>query len=293
LSPTQEVSAKVLFAAFEVLRDNGGEMRGREVIRQIEGRIELSDWAKERYESSGQVRWQTFLHFFTGDSVKAGYMVKKSGTWYLTEEGEQAMALGPEKLLQSAMSAYRAWRAEVKGAQDVSDEEDLQQAQEEILTMDQIQELASAGLERHIETMNAYEFQDLAAALLRGMGYYTPFVAPRGKDGGIDIIAYRDPLGTITPRIRAQVKHKKAPAGAQDIRQLMGILQKDGDVGIFVSTGGFSSDAKAAARGANSHVELIDMTRFIELWQQHYSKLTDEDKVRMPLVPVYFLAETE
>ena len=26
--------------------------------------------------------------------------------------------------------------------------------------------------------------------------YYTPFIAPKGKDGGVDIIAYRDPLGT-------------------------------------------------------------------------------------------------
>jgi len=293
LSPTQEVAAKVLFAAFEVLRDNGGEMRGRDVVRWIEEHIELSDWAKERYESSGQVRWQTFLHFFTGDCVKAGYMVKKSGTWYLTEEGEQAMALGPEKLLQSAMSAYRAWRAETKGAQELAEEEGLQEAQEEALTMDQVQELANAGLERHIEAMNAYEFQDLAAALLRGMGYFTPFVSPKGKDGGVDVIAYRDPLGTMSPRIKVQVKHTREAIGPQDIRQLMGLLQKDGDVGIFISSGGFTRDAKTSARGGQVHVELIDMSRFIELWQEHYPRMDDEDKALMPLVPVYFLAEAE
>jgi len=268
-------------------------MRGRDVVRWIEEHIELSDWAKERYESSGQVRWQTFLHFFTGDCVKAGYMVKKSGTWYLTEEGEQAMALGPEKLLQSAMSAYRAWRAETKGAQELAEEEGLQEAQEEALTMDQVQELANAGLERHIEAMNAYEFQDLAAALLRGMGYFTPFVSPKGKDGGVDVIAYRDPLGTMSPRIKVQVKHTREAIGPQDIRQLMGLLQKDGDVGIFISSGGFTRDAKTSARGGQVHVELIDMSRFIELWQEHYPRMDDEDKALMPLVPVYFLAEAE
>lgn len=31
--------------------------------------------------------------------------------------------------------------------------------------------------------------------LPRAMDYYTPFIAPKGKDGGIDIIAYLDPLG--------------------------------------------------------------------------------------------------
>jgi predicted Mrr-cat superfamily restriction endonuclease len=38
------------------------------------------------------------------------------------------------------------------------------------------------------------------------MGYHTPFISPKGKDGGIDIIAYQDPLGLKTPRIKVQVK---------------------------------------------------------------------------------------
>jgi len=109
----------------------------------------------------------------------------------------------------------------------------------------------------------------------------------------VDVIAYRDPLGTVSPRIKVQVKHRKDSVGVQDIRQLMGILQKDGDVGIFISTGGFHRPAIDAARGAHVHVELIDMARFIELWREYYPKLDDEDKALMPLVPVYFLAETE
>ena len=50
------------------------------------------------------------------------------------------------------------------------------------------------------------------------------------------------------------------------------------------------SDAKTAARGANVHVELIDLERFITLWREFYHKLTDEDKNRLPLLPIYFLA---
>ena len=97
----------------------------------------------------------------------------------------------------------------------------------------------------------------------------------------------------MSPRIKVQVKHTQTATGPQDIRQLMGILQKDGDVGIFVSIGGFTRDAKSSARGGHVHVELIDMARFIELWQEYYPKMDDEDKALMPLVPVYFLAETE
>jgi len=122
------------------------------------------------------------------------------------------------------------------------------------------------------------------------MGYYTPFVAPRGKDGGIDVIAYRDPLGTISPRIKVQIKHRESTATTQEVRQLMGLLQKDGDVGIFVSSGGFTADAKTTARTSHVHVELIDLERFIVLWQEFYPKLTDEDKSLLPMITIYFYA---
>ena len=158
---------------------------------------------------------------------------------------------------------------------------------------DDIEQRAIEGLQQYINAKNAYEFQDLVAALLRGMGYYTPFVAPKGKDGGVDVIAYRDPLGTQSPRIQVQIKHKEAGASVQEVRQLMGLLQKEGDVGMFVSTSGFSPDARAAARGSHIHVELVDLNRFISLWQEFYDKLKDEDKNLLPLHPIYFLAPVE
>ena len=70
----------------------------------------------------------------------------------------------------------------------------------------------------------------------------------------------------------------------------MGLLQKDGDIGIFVSSGGFTPDAKATARNSNVHVELVDLPRFITLWQEFYQKLTDEDKAMLPLFPIYLLS---
>ena len=159
------------------------------------------------------------------------------------------------------------------------------------MAFEEIEQIAMDGLEKFIQKKNAYEFQDLVAALLRAMGYYTPFVAPRGKDGGIDVIAYQDPLGTESPRIQVQIKHRETSANVQEIRQLMGLLQKAGDVGIFVSSGGFTSDAKSTARSSHIHIELIDLARFISLWQDFYNKMSDEDKSLLPLTPIYFLAK--
>ncbi len=293
LSRSRELAAKVIFAALQILNEKGGQAPGREVLSEVEKRVTLDDWAKATYEKSGYIRWQSILHFFSIDCIKAGYLVKKKGVWYLTPEGENALKLGEVGLMKAATAAYRDWKnenqpTEVVEDQDVSDEG--QQGQE--ATIHEIEQLAIEGLKKQINHKNPYEFQELVAALLRGMGYYTPFVAPKGKDGGIDVIAYRDPLGTVTPRIKVQIKHREASASVQETRQLMGLLQKDGDVGMFVSSGGFTPDAKTTARGSHVHVELVDLDRFITLWQEFYQKLADEDKALLPLMPIYFYAPT-
>jgi len=288
---TPELAAELIYAAMNILRDNGREMPMRDLMARVEKRVELSDWAKERYEKSGYIRWQSVLHFYSIDCVKAGYLVKKKGVWYLTPEGEEDLSLGPAKLLDSATRAYRKWRAEQPT--DTTDDSEDSGGEDTTMAFEEVEQIAMATLERYINDKNAYEFQDLVAALLRGMGYYTPFVAPRGKDGGVDVVAYRDPLGTDSPRIQVQIKHRGSAASVQEVRQLMGLLQKEGDVGIFVSTGGFTSDGKTTAKGSHVHVELIDLSRFITLWQEFYEKLNDEDKSLLPLTPIYFLAKKE
>lgn len=153
-------------------------------------------------------------------------------------------------------------------------------------------ERASRGLRDAIYGLNAYQFQDLVGALLRAMGYFTPYISPKGKDGGLDIIAYQDPLGVKSPRIKVQVKHRESMASVDEVRQLMGLLQKDGDVGIFVSSGGFSPDTRRTARTSHVHVELIDLDGFISLWQDFYGNLDDEDKNRLRLKPIFFYEPT-
>ncbi len=294
ISRSRALAAKVIFAALQILSKKGGQAPGRDVTSEIEKQVTFDDWAIAAYEKTGYIRWHSMLHFYSIDCIKAGFLVKNKGVWYITPEGEKALKLGDIGLLNAATAAYKVWRSENQPTEPIDEEQDIseegQQGQE--ATISEIEQLAIEGFQKQINSKNPYEFQDLVAALLRGMGYYTPFVAPKGKDGGIDVIAYRDPLGTVTPRIKVQIKHRETSANVHELRQLQGLLQKESEVGMFVSSGGFTSETKTEARRSSVHVELIDLDRFIALWQEFYPKLADEDKTLLPLMPIYFYAPT-
>jgi len=126
------------------------------------------------------------------------------------------------------------------------------------------------------------------------MGYHISEVAQKGPDGGVDIIAYTDPLGAQQPRILVQVKHKpETSIPPAEIQQLAGAMKRPSDVGIFATSGNFSSNAKKEARNSGQHIELIDFGRLIDLWQEHYQDLSDEQKNILPLHPIYFLGSNE
>lgn len=293
-SPVRELAEKTLFEAFKVLQKAGGSLPGRDVMTEVERRIELSNWDKERYKKTGYIRWQSTLHFYTIDAIKAGFMQKKKGVWTLTSEGEDALKLGPVGLLNKATELYRKWAEERKTVSTEEDSIPAKKQQAQKANLSQLEEKALAELKESIAGKNPYEFQDMVAALLRAMGYYTPFISPRGKDDGIDVIAYQDPLGTKSPKIKVQVKHRpEAIISVQDIRGLIGSLNKAVDVGIFVTSGAFSSEAERFSRSSQTHVELIDFNRFVSLWQEFYTKFTDEEKNLLPLYPIYFLGSNE
>lgn len=133
----------------------------------------------------------------------------------------------------------------------------------------------------------------LVAELLVAMGYYVPYVAPPGPDGGIDIVAYKDPLGTTTPRIRVQVKHREQKLNVREARELQGLLGREGDMGLLVSSGGFTSEVERELRSSTRHIETMDLDRLVSLWQEYYGNIREPGKALLPLVKVFFLAPAE
>jgi restriction system protein len=291
-SKTFLIAAKCMRAAMQILHKNGDGMPSRQLMNEVGNVVNLSDWEKET-TSKGGIRWQNVYHFTSVDYVKAGYIIKKNGAWYLTPEGEAVLTKPDTEVQELAMAAYRKWKEEHKVVDTTQEDLEEDATKENILNLEELEETALNGIREYIRKKNPYEFQDLVAALLRAMDYHTPFIAPKGKDGGVDVIAYVDPLGATTPRIKVQVKHyPDTPIAAKEIRSLVGIL-RDGDIGLFVTSGTFSPAANQEAITSKEYVKLIDGDELITLWQQYYTKMSDEDKNRLPLRYIAFLGSNE
>jgi len=272
----------------------GGSMPAKELYPYVNENVELTDWEKEPAGKMQYIRWTNSFQFYSIDYQKAGFIVKKSGNWYLTPEGEAALKKTPEEVMNNANDAYHAWK-KARDIEDNPDEEPTDNTAESdnYMKLEQLESDAREGIKAFIASKDPYEFQDMVAALLRAMDYHTPFIAPKGKDGGIDIIAYLDPLGAKTPRIKVQVKHKPETAiGASEVRALSGVL-KAGDIALFVTSGTYSADARNAASGNDKFIRLIDGNDFIEMWQEYYDKMSDDDKNMLPLKRISFLGNNE
>jgi restriction system protein len=134
------------------------------------------------------------------------------------------------------------------------------------------------------------ELEQLVASILRAMGYRAR-VTPVGPDRGVDVIASPDGLGLEEPRIKAEVKHRpKAAMGSSEVRSFLGGLRQ-GDRGIYVSTGGFTREARYEAERANVPVTLIDLDDLVSLIVTHYESFDVEGRVALPLTRVYIPAE--
>jgi restriction system protein len=224
--------------------------------------------------------------------VKAGWLVKSKGHWYVTEEGKKAynQILDPEEFNREARRLYLQWRAAqpdaIAGLEEVAQEgtTSIENAAE-AGTVEEAEETAWAEIERYVQGMNPYDLQKLVAALLRAMGYHVSWNAPPGPDKGIDIIAHNDPLGTSSPRIKVQVKRRADKISVDGLRAFIAILAEQ-DVGIFVSTGGFTSEAESEARTKETRkLTLVNLEQLVDLWVEHYDKVAESEKLLLPLSP--------
>jgi restriction system protein len=287
---------------FKILLDHPDGLPAKEILKRMEQVVTPTDFEKSDYPNRPSVqRFGKMIRFATIAPVKAGWIIKDKGRWYLTEEGKKAYSKykDPEEFWRENRRLFEQWvdtqpKTEPKSEVEVQVEPVAIGAEADAAsTFEEAEENAWSEIERFVQRMNPYDLQRLVAALLRAMGYHVSWTAPPGPDKGIDILAHNDPLGTSAPRIKVQVKRRADKINVDGLRAFMSLVGEQ-DVGIFVSTGGFTPDAESEARTKETRkLTLLDLEKLVDLWVKNYEKIEESDKRLLPLKPVYYLAPSE
>lgn len=290
-------SGEILAMLLRILSGAPEGMRASAALKALAESMDLTEHERGVYPSTGKRRFEKIARFSTIGAVKAGWLIKNDGIWTVTDEGKSALTqfADPEAFYRECARLFAKWKELQSGAEvpvptvendATSDEEPYVSAS---VTFEEASEQAQTEIEQYISVMPPFEFQKLVAGLLQAMDYHVSWVAPPGKDGGVDIIAHRDPLGAQPPRIKVQVKRMQQKVDQDTVKSFAAIVGND-DVGLFVATGGFTRDAEEYARKQESRrMTLISLEKLLELWIRHYPRLDEADRQRLPLTPIYFL----
>ena len=252
-----------------------------DVLAHIPQATQLTETEKEYLPSTHTPRYERVIRLATIPFVKAGWLVKSKGRWYLTDEGKRACKgfQYAQAFYQEAARILNEWRQN-RSVLSLITEEAEEKAWEQIRT--------------YLQEMRPYEFQVLAGDLLRAMGYHLTWVAPPEKDRGfVNFVVHTDSLGLSFPRIKVHVLHSGQSVMFEGLKAFMSVLGTE-DAGIFISSGGFTSNVLEEVQAQKLYrITLIDLENFFDLWVEYYDKLTHEARQRFQLKPIYFLFPLE
>lgn len=238
------------------------------LVGEITGDYEYAPDVLDKYPNIHRVKWLGEIHrddLLVGTKNSLGAI---STLFMISDE--------------AAADAWRALSGE-KLAKDLPEDE-LESEEDELLK--DLQSKAIEFIKDKVNRLDWDEMQELVAGLLRAMGYKTK-VSPSGPDRGKDIVASPDGFGFESPRIIVEVKHRIASIGSQEIRSFLGGRHKD-DKGLYVSTGGFSKDAKYEAERASIPLTLMDIDDLVQAIIENYEKMDMDTQRILPLKKVFW-----
>ena len=212
--------------------------------------------------------------------------------WDATEISRDALSPATRNTLGSALALFRlSDDAEgdvlrvVEGSSAPQDTEEIANEEEDFL-----EDIEARGIEfikDRIVRLSWDDMQELVAGLLRAMGYKTR-MSVAGADRGKDIVASPDGFGFEDPRIVVEVKHRLGSMmGSSEIRSFLGGRHPN-DKGLYVSTGGFSKEARYEAERANIPVTLMGLDELVESIIDNYERMEPETRSLVPLKRVYW-----
>ena len=295
--------------------DLGAFSSGNEILAEVRNRY--PDWkqgahittasmlrrfSREMKPGDGVITYDRVRRVYAVGSTKGEYRLDpgfnaeypnvRNVEWKATEVSRDRLATPTRNTLGSTLTLFRipesAEQDILRAARDEGEGPSAEnRGDEEEDLLKGIEERSLEFIKDRIVQLDWEDMQRLVAGLLRAMGYKTR-ISAAGPDRGKDIVASRDGFGFESPRIVAEVKHRpKSSMTSQDIRSFVGGRHAD-DKGLYVSTGGFTQDARYEADRAKVPVTLLGLDELVEVLINNYEQMDAETRRLVPLRRVYW-----
>jgi restriction endonuclease Mrr len=230
-----EIEVPLLHALVEL----GGEGRPRDIYPLVAKRFPqlTREEQEERLENYPSTRkWSNLVQWIRQRLVDLGQVDgSQRGIWKITPAGRarlQGEGASPLGTYQAQDSAARIAPPPVTSLRD--------------LVNTNLQEIKTR-LVSELRDLTPRAFEHFCKELLAHLGYRNVEVTRRSQDGGID--GYGDfRQGAISIRSAFQAKRwTDNSVGRPDIDRFRGAIQGEYDHGVFLTTSGFSKEAKEAS----------------------------------------------
>jgi len=277
--------SEILRLVFDLLWFEPQGLYVSEIMRYIQATVPLSEYETGYYTYAPySPRYEVVIRVGTIPLVRAGWLEKtKNGRWFITEAGREACKQykNAADFFEESVRLFVQWKGNENNRLIQLGPNPYNFAVEN--SWEQIRQF--------IDNMDMHDLREVVSVLLKAMGCTIVWSGPIGADNElVDLICYMDPLGLNSPRIIVHVANKSQVSTRDGLSAFMNVL-KPNDVGIYISLGGSTNDLNEfALTQTQNRVRLIDLETFVDLWVENQPKIDQENRIKFPLKPVYFLA---
>tara|TARA_R110002020_G_scaffold400596_9_gene610852 strand:- start:3699 stop:4601 length:903 start_codon:yes stop_codon:yes gene_type:complete len=260
-----------------------GERHVSDVVAELDQEFGLS--AEERAEllpSGKQTTFANRVHWAKSYLKQAGLVkATRRGYFEITDMGRAVLSEDPDPLNAAYLKQFESFQEfQARGAAGQTDTADTAvsdgRTPDEILNAayEEINAALADDLLARLRESDPAFFEDIIVRLLLKMGYGYDATAGRvigqAGDDGVDGVINLDQLGVDQVYVQAKRYAAQNTIGSGAMRDFYGALgMKDVTKGIFVTTSGFSEDARRTAEKLGARIVLVDGLQLSKLMIAH------------------------
>jgi restriction system protein len=268
----------------KVLSSSREPVAARDAIEMVADAAKLSDEDRRQQAPGGnkpiyskRISWAMTHLKRAGHTRSPGF-----GLWEITDQGEKSLAKGNGALAAEVEKAEAA-QAERSGRKNTA--RLVRNDPDEIVrnAVSDAKAVLAEQLQERVSGMDPAEFERLVLEVMR-KAYGRPVEdrqhSGRQGDGGIDGRIALDPLKLQWAYMQA--KRWKGNVGAPEVQQFAGALGSNKvSHGILVTCGGFTREARDAARQSDKNIRLMDGEELVQAMIELEVGVTHEN-IRLP-----------